>query len=399
MSVVAVTVGVSFSLNVLRTSGWVNDTKDSSRIAVSLSPIDEKEEGWNPRFFERANISTFLARDLNFIHDKSGCFAAAWIFENTHRKKFVDCYWSDNEQRLNAKRVHEMEPYDTVYVTYKSVGSFLEKIMPNVTVPIILLTGQHYMSSDNLLPKDVTDQILDHPNIVFWFVHNMNEYIQMDDKPPDKVKPLAYGLQSDKYTPKSPDPRAIYRHVFLRHLELNKTRDILIPYLNPHTNPKRMNIPRSTERVDMETYLEQLAGSHFIFSPNGDRPECYRHYEALGLGAIPITELDPIYYWHLKSGPVVYNTTNWHNLTTGDDVLQLLGLDVFPRVQRNMVFAEYWLEQMERVVGRALRWWDTRYKKRTYLDDFGFDWDLATRLSTLAAVEEPEKTKSIVIKS
>lgn len=158
-------------------------------------------------------------------------------------------------------------------------------------------------------------------------------------------------------------------------------------------------MPRSTERVDMETYLEQLASSRFIFSPNGDRPECYRHYEALGLGAIPITELDIMYYEHLASGPVVYNTTDWHNLTTGDDVLELMGLEKFPFVQRNMVFTEYWLEHMDREVGRALRWWDTKYKRRTSIVDFGLDWDLANRLSTWAAVPGSEGPKSILTDS
>ena len=60
--------------------------------------------------------------------------------------------------------------------------------------------------------------------------------------------------------------------------------------------------------------------------------ECYRHYEAIGLGVVPITQLDSYLYRHLQSGPVIYNTTEW-NISNLEKVL-----DPEPISNRNLVF-------------------------------------------------------------
>ena len=95
------------------------------------------------------------------------------------------------------------------------------------------------------------------------------------------------------------------------------------------------------------------------------KPECYRHYEAIGLGTVPITEMNPIFAWHLK-GSVIYNNTNWEI-----DYLQ----DTLPKYKisanRNMIFEEYWIEYMEKEVKRGpLIWWDRHAHRRSPLDQF-----------------------------
>jgi hypothetical protein len=102
--------------------------------------------------------------------------------------------------------------------------------------------------------------------------------------------------------------------------------------------------------------------SSYVVSPNGDRPDCYRHYEAIGLGAMPITQMNPKYYRHL-AGNVIFNNTNW-NLTELEVTLPRK-----PKVNRRLVFEEYWMEYMERIVGRPLRWWDSTNQIRCSLAD------------------------------
>ncbi|KAL7554215.1 hypothetical protein ACHAWF_017630 [Thalassiosira exigua] len=75
----------------------------------------------------------------------------------------------------------------------------------------------------------------------------------------------------------------------------------------------------------------QVAASRYLISPDGDRPECYRHYEAIGLGTVPITEMDPILFRHLAPAPVIFNTTNW-NLKALE-----AKLDPNPVVDRNLI--------------------------------------------------------------
>jgi len=75
-------------------------------------------------------------------------------------------------------------------------------------------------------------------------------------------------------------------------------------------------------------------------TPNGDQPECYWHYEAIELGIIPITELD---VHHLRDdAQVLYNTSTWN--LNGTIMLQLLGLEDHPIINRNILLDEYWME-------------------------------------------------------
>jgi len=48
----------------------------------------------------------------------------------------------------------------------------------------------------------------------------------------------------------------------------------------------------------------------------------------------------------------------------------MMGLKTFPVVNRNMVFEEYWMEYVERVVEHPLRWWDRAQKQKSLLTGF-----------------------------
>jgi hypothetical protein len=109
-------------------------------------------------------------------------------------------------------------------------------------------------------------------------------------------------------------------------------------------------------------YYKTMHESKYIISPDGDRPECYRHYEAIGLGTMPITQLHPHLYRHL-SGNVVFNETKW-NLTELE-----MKLPTNPNVNRRLIYEEYWMEYVERVVGRPMRWHDPYRKTRSSLSE------------------------------
>jgi hypothetical protein len=158
-------------------------------------------------------------------------------------------------------------------------------------------------------------------------------------------------------------------------------------YLSLHTNREgRKNVP-SGPKLNLTEYYDEIANHRFLLSPNGDRPECYRIYEALGLGTIPITELPFQLYFHLKDGPILYNTTDWY--LHEQEALERLrvGLSHWaaattnPRSNKDtsnvlvgnriMVLEEYWMEYVERrVKGRQLRWFDHLQDKKVSLEDF-----------------------------
>ena len=129
-----------------------------------------------------------------------------------------------------------------------------------------------------------------------------------------------------------------------------KNNTIYVSGFSRATNKQRLNIPRGPT-VRVSKYLKDMRASKYVLSPDGDRPECYHHYEAIGMGCMPITQLDMRTHTHLY-GNAIFNNTNW-NLTWLEDTLPRN-----PQVNQRLIFEEYWMEYVEKIVGRPLRWWD-----------------------------------------
>jgi hypothetical protein len=66
------------------------------------------------------------------------------------------------------------------------------------------------------------------------------------------------------------------------------------------------------------------------------------------MGAMPITQLDASAHFHL-AGNAIFNNSIW-NLT----ILEMT-LPQNPQVNQRLIFEKYWMEYVERIVGRPLR--------------------------------------------
>jgi hypothetical protein len=248
----------------------------------------------------------------------------------------------------------------------------------------------------------VVRRLLEHPYVLHWFCQNLSIHVNYQRHDRRKVSPFPYGLKQTIHKHHSKDDEAlqVYRDVFFQSLAESRKRQLLLStqpqpiplsptiYVGPlypwpervakkipgvdltafrhyhhhhHHNNNNISNP-STFYLHPRDFYTQLSQHDFVLSPNGDRPECYRHYEALGLGVIPITELDQQYYGHLANGPIVFDTTDW-NVQHIQSVLAQKGIPQRYRplwgTMRHMVFEEYWMEYVEQVVGMTLSWWDS----------------------------------------
>ena len=182
-----------------------------------------------------------------------------------------------------------------------------------------------------------------------------------------KVSPFPLGLKPKMGKAAYRNPVPFFRQVFLEtwngnhnetEFQQKKTNNIFVGYI-ANTSHQRSNIP-SGRKLDYVDYLRDISRSKYVISPDGDHPDCHRHYESIGLGAIPITQLDPYFYSHLREGHIIYKNSIW-NLTELNSSLPMMQ----PRcVNRNMIFEEYWMEY----IGRPLRWWDVNQNAKATLN-------------------------------
>ena len=166
-----------------------------------------------------------------------------------------------------------------------------------------------------------------------------------------KISPFPYGLKEGGKPKLNPLPS--YKHIFFGSIQnkslLNKSNFIFTCPLG-NGDCTRSSLPQLTTRMNPTDFFLEMAKSKYVLSPNGDRPECFRHYEAIGLGSVPITELDPILYRHLDNGSVIFNNKEW-NLT-------LLEKELHPKpiVKRSMIREDYWMDWVDNVIGSRINW-------------------------------------------
>jgi len=342
------------------------------------------------RFFK--NTTNNLARGANLMTSISGCHIASWVYFIGTRRQHRDCkdWRSDPQVQINMKEGDDFPPiqsYDTVYVHSLMLTDFIETFMPRLQVPIVLLSGSYDNTRSHRLNESNVDFLLNHPLIEHWFCQNIMNTTGIVDSPlPTKLDPFPLGMEPFHKNPRGPNPVILLRDMILRYSTFSssssstvdgafppKSVDVFEAYTSPYTNPNRLHVPRGI-KLKLTEYLEQLARSKFVLSPSGHKPDCFRHYEALALGAIPVTDLDIETYSHLKLGPVVFGTTDWWNLSEAK-LLKRMNLTVLPQVNRNLIFEEFWMEEMEERVGKPLRWFDIRKKKQALLKDFYMNYD------------------------
>lgn len=341
------------------------------------------------------DMTWYLARGPNFMFSISGCHFATWFAgADIGPRKFDDCYEQtrhESHRSLTQYNAHLVQSNDTIYVPTRIIKHFVEQVLPNITAPFVLLSGQdEYVRGHNLLRNGYQKALNRNPLVQWLFLQNPGFHTRKNRTILNpKVQSFPFGLQYRKFNKAEPgaDPNNAFRDAFFRcwktkrnlltHDRTRKTRGIFYGYINRYTNQDvRANVT-SGPKVPRHVYYDELARSRFVISPPGDRPDCYRNYEAIAFGAIPITNLDPTLYSYLEEGPVVYGNEgiNWNNLTE-DDAYEMLGRPLSSRtivVNRNMVFEEYWIAYVEKVVGHELRWWDRVAKRPALLKDFVVD--------------------------
>lgn len=311
--------------------------------------------------------TTTTAKRPRFLTTQSGCRMARWVVPTLHVKpRYRDCWhssrlFSANNKLLTEATIRQVQPGDTIYVTFLELEHFCQNLLDRLTVDVVVISGQIQKVAP--VPEEIIDRLLDAPHVLAWCCQNLPMYVPARHLGHAKVHSFPYGLKEAIQRPSARNaPLFAFETVFWEtwpHPIKNQTL-----YVGPmaETSPTRSKILQaqtrtkdnhsSMEVLDPLDYMREVARSHYILSPNGDRPECYRHYEAIGLGTIPITELSRAHFRHLAPASVIFETTDW-NLTQWKD-----NPSHHVSVNRMMILEEYWMEYVDWQVGRVLQWWN-----------------------------------------
>ncbi|MCI5052057.1 MAG: hypothetical protein MRY21_02840 [Simkaniaceae bacterium] len=239
-------------------------------------------------------------------------------------------HWTD-EPEFDPTQVKDG---DIIWCPDTKRGQFIREHLSKIRARFILVS---HLTVRSMPPSN--SKILKSPYLVAWFSKNAKL-----DHP--KMRQLPIGLAPWKIRPYHA------KHFFQLKREKNSNRPTLA-YLNYSSATKKairepiekafqeMPWVKTSPRVQFGEYLHHMYQSKFILSPPGCGVDCYRHWESLYMGAVPIiqsTFLDPMY----RDLPVLI-VSDWNSISEG--FLNKAWNDIWKKSHNwNKLNPDYWLK-------------------------------------------------------
>lgn len=243
-------------------------------------------------FFTNAIYSNSLYSDESSNHQ----FIERWEFEKL--ANFIFDPTTEDNQIPTSKDGVTFDPSlvkagDIIFV--REAGHFFRFVGRRIKVPYIIITHGHYLDSF----KPEYKEFLKDSKVIAWFSIDPY-YLSLP-----KFYPLPLGVWQSK-SQKIYKRKSHFNNLFstLRHKRKDKLiytnfsfktyekRDLVKDIL------KKKHLYKETYRKNFEEYIIEMGHYKFTASPRGAGIDCYRTWEALLVGSIPIVEsssLDPLY--------------------------------------------------------------------------------------------------------
>jgi hypothetical protein len=222
--------------------------------------------------------NTIRARFANIINPYSLYYLCDHYYGNEIELEKIPIP-DDKHNLLKTRDRKCIRAFDIIHVQVNFISEFCDTILSKLDKPVVLSTGQWRYPQLHI--GDLAENILNHPNVVLWISQNP---IYVDHP---KYIAFPFGILDSNLE--------CYSNILLSENSICKDRNIVHLPLDMYTNSCRSKLPH-LEYMYAKDFYAQMAVSKFILSPIGDRDDCYRHYEAIGLGTIPISNLNKALY-------------------------------------------------------------------------------------------------------
>ena len=250
-----------------------------------------------------------LNAGITFEGEPSVNFVIRWAFQELCDHHYDPRYvWEtprkgDKPVSFDARKV---KPGDLIFV--RDVEYYMKHKHPKIKVPYFILTHGEYLDK---FEKEYFDY-LDDDNILAWFTHHPCPIEH------ERIIPLPLGvIQYKSMWDKK-------KKTFDRFMRLRTREKKKLLYINftCWKNGKRKKIKKLFankpycsygEPCEFRQYLSELSRHKFVVSPPGLGPDCYRVWESIMVGSIPIVEhshMDDMY-----EGLPVLLISDWKTVT------------------------------------------------------------------------------------
>jgi hypothetical protein len=257
---------------------------------------------------------------------------------HSHSKKYIDFYLElKANDLLGNKNYNDIKNFEIIQVQVDYLDFFVDEILPIIVennTKIILITSQFH--SPQIQKSQKTDDILTNINILLWISQNP---IYSDN---EKYMAFPYGICHLNLT----DYVSFVRN---RNSHNDKNIKILNQYAAAHGHLPSTHIRKkfdifgksSGERMSYTDFLTNILHAEFVISTAGDRDDCYRHYECIGLNAIPVSNISGGYK-DIFGENMIYST--------GEEMMNVVhhnSVDYnYKKPNRDILTISYWVSKI-----------------------------------------------------
>lgn len=194
----------------------------------------------------------------------------------------------------------KMQTGDIVFVHRLLLDEFIIQVSPHINVPYILITAD---GDPDAMETQQHLELLSNSYLVLWASINCINYQH------PKAIPLPLGLYPLSSLFPGGNEKELYKEVMALSKDKLRTCLCIVNFTeSTWTHPDRDRVINDLKdfsfvtfapRVPQKKYLEALTDSCFCICPRGCGWDCFRNWECLLLGTIPILEhsvLDPLFY-------------------------------------------------------------------------------------------------------
>ena len=204
--------------------------------------------------------------------------------------------------------IHVHSGYSSNYGGHRKqevlLHKFLHEILPKINKKIVLITTTDSECYHDVLDEH-TNKILINDNVVLWFATNNRIKHKKCRMFPLGVNWCGHFIKGYAKNLMNGDPIKTQTVVNL-NLGMNWVGRKLFPVI---------------PRMEATEFFSIMKTGKYIPSPRGDRPDCYRYWEAIGLGTIPISDIPSEFYYGMFGDSMYF--VDKQNIMTEKDFLPL----------------------------------------------------------------------------
>lgn len=271
------------------------------------------------------------------------CFSTE-IYKGNHKPIEVDItnvVYNGTNDLYKYRNIDKIKEGHIIQVQVDLLKLFVNEILPKISCKIIIFTSQSNLPQ--IHRSDLTDSLLANEKIILWISHNP---IYTNNS---KYMAFPFGL----HLPRINEYMGFLKENYNNCLDINvKTKECYNANIRIHGHLIHGHIRRdpffkkANNIIDYNTFLKNILNSKFTISLSGDRDDCYRHFESIGLNSIPISD-------------IFYKEIFGNNMISADkdEIIEIINGEKkieFYNTNKDLLLIDYWRDKIEKRIGRKL---------------------------------------------